>query len=86
MKSKLFLTEEDIRALEVVPFNVETVKDIRQTLEKHHSHIFRLQTNEFLAEQFHKLRQTTDTDERMKLMWEIVTWKERYKSPYLENK
>lgn len=81
-KSNLYLTEEDIEAIKTIGFDIDVAKKVRETLNAHHEKIFRLQTGSFLVKQYQKLLAATDKDEKVKLLWEIVEWKQNYKSLY----
>lgn len=85
MSANLYLSEADIEALSVIGFDAEVVINIRKTLDVHHERIFKQQTDDFLSQQYHKLINTTDTQQKIILLWEVINWKENYKSPYLKD-
>ncbi len=80
--AKLFLSEEDIEALNHVVFDYEAVLKLNEALEKHHKAVYNQQTEQFLAEQYRKILDATTSELRSELMWEVVNWERTYKSPY----
>lgn len=76
------ITDEEIELLRAVGLPPDLAVRLREVLDKESKRIYNIQTNEFLAQQAGKIRRETDPEKLMALMYEVVNWKENYKSPY----